>query len=162
MTTSKTLIFIIGSQAIGKMMVGQELSRATGYEFMSNHQTIEMLLPIFDYGSPSFRRLLFDFRLSIFEEAAASELSGLIVSFVPVVSMFKSWSLASNFGPTPHNADTGSGARNSVSPPASTTQSAWGECPVVEAALPQSLAILATILLLATPKEQDRPSSSQT
>ena len=83
MTTPKTLIFIIGSQAVGKMTVGQELSRATGYKFMSNHQTIEMLLPIFDYGSPSFKRLLFNFRLSIFEEVAASELSGFIVSFVP-------------------------------------------------------------------------------
>lgn len=82
MANSKTLIFIIGPQAVGKMTVGQELSRATGYKFMSNHQTIDMLLPIFDYGSPSFRRLLFDFRVSIFEEVAASELSGFIFSCV--------------------------------------------------------------------------------
>jgi cytidylate kinase len=83
MATSKTLIFIIGSQAVGKMTVGQELSRATGYKFMSNHQTIDMLLPTFDYGSPSFKRLLFDFRVSIFEEVAASELPGFIFSCVP-------------------------------------------------------------------------------
>ena len=82
MSTSKTLIFIIGPQAVGKMTVGQELSRATGYKFMSNHQTIDMLLPIFDYGSPSFKRLLFDFRVSIFEEVAASELPGFIFSCV--------------------------------------------------------------------------------
>ena len=83
MTTPQTLIFIIGPQAVGKMTVGHELSRATGYKFMSNHQTIEMLLPIFDFGTPSFRRLLFEFRLQIFEEVAASELSGFICSFVP-------------------------------------------------------------------------------
>ena len=77
-----TLIFIIGPQAVGKMTVGQELSRATGFKFMSNHQTIELLLPIFDYGTPAFRRLLFDFRVSIFEEFAASELPGLIFSCV--------------------------------------------------------------------------------
>ena len=82
MVTAPTLIFIIGPQAVGKMTVGQELSRATGYKFMSNHQTIELLLPIFDYGSPSFRRLLFDFRVSIFEEFAASERPGLIFSCV--------------------------------------------------------------------------------
>ena len=82
MATQKTLIFIIGPQAVGKMTVGHELSRATGYRFMSNHQTIEMLLPIFDYGTPSFRRLLFEFRLQIFEEVAASELPGFICSFV--------------------------------------------------------------------------------
>lgn len=82
MANLKTLIFIIGPQAVGKMTVGHELSRATGYKFMSNHQTIEMLLPIFDYGTPSFRRLLFEFRVSIFEEVAASELPGFICSFV--------------------------------------------------------------------------------
>ena len=83
MATPQTLIFIIGPQAVGKMTVGHELSRATSYKFMSNHQTIEMLLPIFDFGTPSFRRLLFDFRVSIFEEVAASELPGFICSFVP-------------------------------------------------------------------------------
>jgi cytidylate kinase len=83
MATSKTLIFIIGPQAVGKMTVGQELSRATGYKFMSNHQTIDMLLPIFDFDSPSFKRLLFGFRVSIFEEVAAGELPGFIFSCVP-------------------------------------------------------------------------------
>jgi hypothetical protein len=83
MATSKTLIFIIGPQAVGKMTVGQELSRATGYKFMHNHQTIDLLLPIFDYGTPSFQRLLFDFRVSLFEEVAASDLPGFIFSCVP-------------------------------------------------------------------------------
>ena len=83
MIPSKTLIFIIGPQAVGKMTVGQELSRVTGYKFMHNHQTIELLLPIFDFGSPSFQRLLFDFRLSIFEEVAASEMPGFIFSCMP-------------------------------------------------------------------------------
>lgn len=78
----KTLIFIIGPQAVGKMTVGQELSRATGLKFMHNHQTIDLLAPIFDYGSHSFSRLLFDFRVSIFEEVAASEMAGLIFSAV--------------------------------------------------------------------------------
>ena len=82
MATSPTLLFIIGPQAVGKMTVGQELSRATGYKFMSNHQTIELLLPIFDYGTPSFRRLLFDFRMSIFEEFATGERPGLLFSCV--------------------------------------------------------------------------------
>ncbi|RYX85003.1 shikimate kinase [bacterium] len=83
MATPKTLVNIIGPQAVGKMTVGQELSRATGYKFMSNHQTIDMLLPIFEFGTPSFKRLLFDFRVSIFEEVAASDLPGFIFSYVP-------------------------------------------------------------------------------
>lgn len=64
------------------MTVGQELSRATGYKFMHNHQTIDLLLPLFDFGTPSFQRLLFEFRMSIFEEVAASELTGFIFSSV--------------------------------------------------------------------------------
>ncbi len=66
------------------MTVGQELSRATGFKFMHNHQTIDLLLPVFDYGSPSFVRLLKDFRRSIFEEVAANDsIPGFIFSFVP-------------------------------------------------------------------------------
>lgn len=80
MAASKTLIIIIGPQAVGKMTVGQELGRVTGYKFMSNHQTIDTLLPIFDFDSPSFKRLLMDFRLSIFEEVAASDIPGFIFS----------------------------------------------------------------------------------
>lgn len=76
----QTLIFVIGPQAVGKMTVGQELSRTTGYKFMHNHQTIDLLLPLFDFDSPSFKRLLFDFRTSIFEEVAASDIPGFIFS----------------------------------------------------------------------------------
>ena len=80
---AKTLIFIVGPQAVGKMAVGQELSRATGYKFMHNHQTIDLLLPFFEHGSPSFLRLLLDFRRSIFEEIAAHEtIEGFIFSCV--------------------------------------------------------------------------------
>jgi len=80
---AKTLIFIIGPQAVGKMTVGQELSRATGFKFMHNHQTIDLLLPFFEHGSPSFLRLLLDFRRSIFEEVAAHEtIPGFIFSCV--------------------------------------------------------------------------------
>jgi hypothetical protein len=78
-----TLIFVVGPQAVGKMTVGQELSRMNGYKFMHNHQTIDVLLPLFDFESPAFKRLLFDFRVSICEEFAASDLPGLIYSCVP-------------------------------------------------------------------------------
>ncbi len=80
----KTLIFIIGPQAVGKMTVGQELSRTTGFKFMHNHQTIDLLLSFFSFGSPSFVRLSKEFRRSIFEEVAANDsISGFIFSFVP-------------------------------------------------------------------------------
>lgn len=77
---NKQLVIIVGPQAVGKMSVGLELSRLTGFKFMHNHQTIDLLLPLFDFGSPSFMRLLFEFRRSIFEEMATSDHSGFIYS----------------------------------------------------------------------------------
>lgn len=77
---NKNLIFIIGPQAVGKMAVGLELSQKTGYKFMHNHQTIDMLLNLFDFGSPSFLKLLMQFRMSIFEEFASSSNTGFIYS----------------------------------------------------------------------------------
>ena len=36
-------ILIIGPQAVGKMTVGQELAKMTGYKLFYNHMTIERL-----------------------------------------------------------------------------------------------------------------------
>lgn len=48
------LILIIGPQAVGKMAVGQELSKITGYKLFYNHMTIEMVRLIFDYDKESY------------------------------------------------------------------------------------------------------------
>lgn len=50
-------ILIIGPQAVGKMTVGQELSRITGYKLLHNHMTIEMVRLIFDYDRKSYRKI---------------------------------------------------------------------------------------------------------
>ena len=42
-------VTIIGPQAVGKMTVGQELSKMIGYKLLHNHMTIEMVRLIFDY-----------------------------------------------------------------------------------------------------------------
>jgi hypothetical protein len=55
MEMPKTLIFIIGPQAVGKMTVGHELSRMTGFKFMHNHQTIDLLLPFLILARPRSR-----------------------------------------------------------------------------------------------------------
>lgn len=82
MTNAKTLVFIIGPQASGKMTVGQELSRLTGLKFLHNHQTIDLLAPIFGFASPSFERLQFDLRLGVFHEIAAGDFPGIIFSCI--------------------------------------------------------------------------------
>lgn len=79
---AKTLVFIVGPPAVGKMTVGYELAARTGLRLFHNHQTIELVLQFFPFGSPPFRRLVQEFRRRIFEEAAASDLPGLIFTYV--------------------------------------------------------------------------------
>lgn len=76
------LLFIIGPPAVGKMAVGLEIEKKTGLKLLINHDTIEVILKFFEFGSPSFRRLDNEFRTRIFEEVAKSDLPGLIFTYV--------------------------------------------------------------------------------
>jgi hypothetical protein len=78
----KTLVWICGPPAVGKMTVGIELSGITGFPLFHNHLSIEAVLPVFRYGSPPFNRIVAQFRDSVFVEAARSELPGLIYTMV--------------------------------------------------------------------------------
>ncbi|HTJ71068.1 MAG TPA: hypothetical protein VL551_26225 [Actinospica sp.] len=54
----------------------------TGYKLLHNHMTIEPLLRLFPYDSPQFTRLNNEFRARILEEAANSDIPGLVFSVV--------------------------------------------------------------------------------
>ena len=75
-------ILIFGPPAVGKMAVGKELSKLTDFRLFHNHMTIELLIPIFDYGTTIFRKLNSEFRMRIFQEAATSDLPGFIFTYV--------------------------------------------------------------------------------
>lgn len=75
-------VVIFGPPAVGKMTVGHELARLTGLRLFHNHMTIDLVLPFFDFGNPAFNRLVSGFRRQIFEEVAASDLPGLIFTYV--------------------------------------------------------------------------------
>ncbi|MEU4244168.1 AAA family ATPase [Actinoplanes sp. NPDC026619] len=77
-----TLLFIIGPPAVGKMAVGHEISERTGFPLFHNHMTIEPVLRFFEFGTPPFARLVEGFRRALFEEVAASDLPGLIFTYV--------------------------------------------------------------------------------
>jgi hypothetical protein len=76
------LVFLFGPQAVGKMAVGRELATRTPYRLLHNHATIEPLLEVFDWGTPPFETLKEEFRRRIVEEALASDLSGLVFTYV--------------------------------------------------------------------------------
>jgi len=64
------------------MTVGMELTALTGIPLFHNHLSIEAVLPVFDFGTEPFNRLVSEFRDRMFVEAAESELPGLIFTYV--------------------------------------------------------------------------------
>jgi AAA domain len=77
-----TFIIIFGPPAVGKMSVGHELAKLTGLKLFHNHMTIDLVMNFFQFGDPRFHKLVAEFRKRVFEEVAASELPGLIFTFV--------------------------------------------------------------------------------
>jgi hypothetical protein len=75
-------VIIFGPPAVGKMSVGVELAELTGLKLFHNHMTIDLVLNLFNFGEPPFHRLVAEFRRRIFEEVAASDLPGIIFTFV--------------------------------------------------------------------------------
>jgi len=82
MTEAPLLLLLIGPPAVGKMTVGQAIADRTGLRLFHNHMAIEPVLRFFEFGSPPFGRLVEGFRTRLFEEVAASDLPGLIFTFV--------------------------------------------------------------------------------
>lgn len=75
-------VCVFGPPAVGKMTVGHELTKLTGYKLFHNHLTIEPFLGIFEFGSPAFNRLSAEFRRRVVEEAIESGLPGLVFTLV--------------------------------------------------------------------------------
>ena len=71
-------VSIIGPQAVGKMTVGQELAKLTGYKLFYNHMTIEMVRLIFDYDKKAYQRMNQLIRYEVFKEFAKSNENGII------------------------------------------------------------------------------------
>ncbi|MFC7104112.1 hypothetical protein ACFQQB_28955 [Nonomuraea rubra] len=64
------------------MTVAYEIAQLTGMKVFHNHLAIEPVLRFFEFGSEPYVRLVGEFRRRVFEEVAASDLAGLIFTFV--------------------------------------------------------------------------------
>ena len=73
------LVFIFGPAAVGKMTVGQELKKLTGYRLLYNHMVVDLITEFFDFGTPPFHRLAAPFTKQIIE-TCAEERVGLIIT----------------------------------------------------------------------------------
>jgi AAA domain len=77
------LIFLYGLPATGKLTVARELAAMTGYKLFHNHLTVDLLLSVFEFGSPAFVALREEIWLSVFDRAGSSQMPGLISTFAP-------------------------------------------------------------------------------
>lgn len=75
-------VLLLGPQAVGKMTIGQEIERLTEMKVFHNHQTIDLLLPYFDFSEPAHHRLKDAIRREMFKEMANSSLEGVLFTFV--------------------------------------------------------------------------------
>lgn len=75
------LVLLTGPQAVGKMTVGQELTKITNLKLFHNHMTIDLVSNFFSYGTRQGESLVYDLRMRIFEEVAKSDLYGIIFTF---------------------------------------------------------------------------------
>ena len=81
-STRTPLVVIYGPPGSGKLTVAQELGRLTNLKLFHNHLTVDLLLSVFEFGSPAFVALREQIWLSVMLEACAAKI-GLIFTFVP-------------------------------------------------------------------------------
>lgn len=73
------LVFIIGSGAVGKMTVGQQLMNITGLRLFHNHMMIEPVIEIFGQYTPS---VIGELRDVVFRSFAKSSCYGMIFTYM--------------------------------------------------------------------------------
>ena len=78
----KKLVIIIGPHAVGKMTVGQELSKITGLRLFHNHMSIELTRKLFDHSEPEWHELNGAIRRKVFELFAKGDFEGLIFTYM--------------------------------------------------------------------------------
>jgi hypothetical protein len=59
-----------GPPAVGKLTIARELARLTGFKLYHNHVSVDFVKSVFEFGTPTFWRLVDKFRREILEETA--------------------------------------------------------------------------------------------
>lgn len=82
------LIFFFGNGAVGKMTVGQELTKITDLRLFHNHMSIEPVLEIFGtFNRAAVERI----RQVVFEEFAKTDAYGLIFTYIWAFDQQADW-----------------------------------------------------------------------
>lgn len=76
-------MFLFGMPGVGKLTVARELAERTGYRLFHNHLTVDLLLAVFDFGTPAFIELRESIWLAVFDRVCREGEPGLIFTFAP-------------------------------------------------------------------------------
>lgn len=76
-------VFIHGAPAVGKLTVARELAALTGWRLFHNHLTVDLVLSVYDFGTPGFVALREHIWFTVIRRALADGLPGLIFTFNP-------------------------------------------------------------------------------
>ena len=76
------LIFIYGLPGVGKLTVGRELVKLTGYKMFHIHLLADLILSVFEFGTQAFVDLRDVMWPMMIRRAGEEHISGLIVTFV--------------------------------------------------------------------------------
>ena len=87
------LVMICGDGAVGKMTVGQELTKITNLRLFHNHMTIEPVLELFGEFNVN---VILKTRDIYFEEFAKSDKYGMIFTFMWAFDMKEDWEFVNN------------------------------------------------------------------
>ena len=87
------LVLIIGSGAVGKMTVGQELMKITDLRLFHNHMMIEPVIDVFGYFKGDTISKL---REVIFDDFIQGEYTGMIFTLMWAFDMESDWEYVEN------------------------------------------------------------------
>lgn len=76
------LVIIVGPHAVGKMTVGQELTKMTGLKLFHNHMTIDVVSDLFDAYPAERSRLTDLFRKEVFEAFSKTDAYGMVFTYM--------------------------------------------------------------------------------
>ncbi len=82
------LIFLYGPPAVGKLTVAEELTKITGYKVFHNHLTVDLLEPLFGWGTKKFSEFLTKYRLELLEAVAEENVDHFIFTYVYTGSVY--------------------------------------------------------------------------